>query len=125
MQPQDETSLQELDTQNADVPDPIEAYAGEPEPSPSFDPPPFSEPEPLPRKNPIDVVEHVEVGCEAILGQGKMTVGRLTELQAGDLIKLDRSPADPVDIRVNGRTIARGEIVTIDDRFAVRLTQIG
>ena len=38
---------------------------------------------------------------------------------------LDRSPADPVDIRIGGKTIARGEIVTIDDRFAIRLTEVG
>lgn len=71
------------------------------------------------------LVDHVEVVCEAILGSGHITIGRLNALTKGDVIALDRSPADPVDIRVNGKTIARGEIVTVDDRFAIRLTEIG
>lgn len=71
------------------------------------------------------IVDHVEVVCEAILGNGTITIGRLSALTKGDIISLDRSPADPVDIRLNGKTIARGEIVTVDDRFAVRLTEIG
>jgi len=77
------------------------------------------------RTDPIELVDHVEVQCEAVLGNGKVTIGQLSDLTKGDVIQLDRSPADPVDIRVNGKTIARGEIVTLQDRFAVRLTQIG
>ena len=75
--------------------------------------------------DPIELVDHVMVSCEAILGSGEMTIGRLRKLTSGDLIKLDRSPADPVDIQVNGKTIARGEIVTVQDHFAIRLTEVG
>ena len=71
------------------------------------------------------LVDHVEVVCEAVLGNGTISIGRLSQLAKGDVIALDRTPADPVDIRVNGKVIARGEIVTVDDRFAVRLTEIG
>lgn len=71
------------------------------------------------------LVDHVEVVCEAILGSGTITIGRLNALAKGDLVTLDRTPADPVDIRVNGKTIARGELVTVGDNFAVRLTEIG
>ena len=70
------------------------------------------------------LVNHVEVVCEAILGGGTMTIGRLNGITKGDIITLDRSPSDPVDIRVNGKTIARGEIVTVDEHFAIRLTEI-
>ncbi len=75
--------------------------------------------------DPIELVDHVQVLCEAMLGSGEMTLGRLRKLQQGDIVTLDRSPADPVSIRVNGKTIARGEIVTVEDRFAIRLSQIG
>ena len=75
--------------------------------------------------DPVDLVDHVQVECEALLGTGKVTIGQLGKLTKGDVVALDRSPADPVDIMVNGKTIARGEIVTVDDRFAIRLTQIG
>ena len=75
--------------------------------------------------DPVELVDHVQVACEALLGSGEMTIGQLSKLTKGDVVTLDRSPADPVDIRVNGKTIARGEIVTVDDRFAIRLTDIG
>lgn len=75
--------------------------------------------------DPVELVDHVQVDCEALLGSGQMTIGQLSKLAKGDVVTLDRSPADPVDIRVNGKTIARGEIVTVDDRFAIRLTEIG
>ena len=71
------------------------------------------------------LVDHVEVTCEAFLGGGSVTIGKLSELEKGDVIALDRSPSDPIDIRVNGKVIARGEIVTANDRFAVRITEIG
>lgn len=71
------------------------------------------------------LVDHVELDCQAVLGTGKLTIGRLDALTAGDTITLDSSPADPVEIQVNGKTIARGVIVTMDDRFAIRLTEIG
>lgn len=76
-------------------------------------------------KDPVELVDHVSVDCEALLGTGEVTIGQLSKLTQGDTMTLDRSPSDPVDIRVNGKTIARGEIVTIDDRFAIRLTEIG
>jgi flagellar motor switch protein FliN/FliY len=71
------------------------------------------------------LVGHVEVACEAILGTGRLTIAELEKLAPGDTVRLDRSPADWVDVRVNGRTIARGEIVTLDDKFAIRLTEVG
>ncbi|WP_298303599.1 FliM/FliN family flagellar motor switch protein [uncultured Erythrobacter sp.] len=75
--------------------------------------------------DPVELVDHVSVDCEALLGSGEMTIGQLSKLSKGDVITLNRTPVDPVDIRVNGKTIARGEIVTVDDRFAIRLTEIG
>lgn len=71
------------------------------------------------------VLDSVEVACEAILGAGKITIGRLETLSTGDTLVLDCSPADPVELRINGKPIALGEIVTVDNRFGVRITQIG
>ncbi len=73
----------------------------------------------------IDLVDHVEVDCEATLGTGTITIGRLSSIAKGEVIQLDRSPADPIDLKVNGKVIARGEIVTVEGQFAIRLTQIG
>jgi flagellar motor switch protein FliN len=71
------------------------------------------------------LIGHVEVTCEAVLGSGTLTIAQLEKLAAGDVVPLDRSPADPVEVRINGKIIARGEIVTLDNRFAVRLTEVG
>jgi flagellar motor switch protein FliN/FliY len=71
------------------------------------------------------LVGHLEITCEAVLGQGTLTIADLEKLRPGDTVPLNRSPADPVDIRVGGKTIARGEIVTLEDRFAIRLTEVG
>lgn len=70
------------------------------------------------------LVGHVELDCDAVFGHGTMTVSQLSALAAGDVVTLDRTPADPVDIVVNGKTIARGEIVTADGKFAVRITEL-
>lgn len=75
-----------------------------------------------PRKR---LVDHVEVLCEAVLGSGSLTIGQLDRLTLGETLLLDSSPADPADIRVNGKVIARGEVVTVDNRFAIRITEIG
>lgn len=70
------------------------------------------------------LVGHVELDCEAVLGHGRLTVSQLSALSEGDVVPLDRTPADPVDILVNGKAIARGEIVTADGMFAVRITEL-
>jgi flagellar motor switch protein FliN len=71
------------------------------------------------------LVGHLEITCEAVLGRGTLTIAGLEKLRPGDAVPLDRSPADRVDIRIGGKTVARGEIVTLDDRFAIRITEVG
>lgn len=71
------------------------------------------------------LVDHVEVVCEAVLGRGAITIGGLDRLAPGETLALDASPADLAEIQVNGKVVARGEIVTVDDRFAIRITEIG
>lgn len=71
------------------------------------------------------LINHVEIEVEAFLGETLMTVAQLHALSEGDVIKLNRQINEPVSIRVNGRIIGHGEIVTVNDCFAVRVTQIG
>ena len=79
----------------------------------------------LAAKLPEKLIDHVEVDVEVVLGEARLTVADLNRLAAGDVLPVDRTLAEAADIRVNGRVIARGEIVTVDDRFAVRVTEIG
>ena len=71
------------------------------------------------------LLNHVEVNCEAVLGRGTVTLAKLEALTPGDCVPLDCSPADLIELRVNGTTIARGEIVTVKDRFGIRIAAVG
>jgi flagellar motor switch protein FliN len=68
------------------------------------------------------------VMMKVVLGSTKMPVATLAKLAKGSVVKLDKMVGDPVDILVNGRLIARGEVVVLNEgssRFGVVLTQVG
>ena len=56
----------------------------------------------------------------AELGRTRMTVRSLLDLEPGSIVELDRMAGSPVDLLVNGRLIARGEVVVVDEEFALR-----
>lgn len=58
------------------------------------------------------------------LGRARMTLKQVMDLTVGSLIELDKLTGEPVDVLVNGRLIARGEVVVIDENFGVRITEI-
>jgi flagellar motor switch protein FliN/FliY len=58
------------------------------------------------------------------LGRTRMTLKRVLEMIPGSIIELDKLTGEPVDILVNGKLIARGEVVVIDENFGVRITEI-
>ncbi|MDD3799215.1 MAG: FliM/FliN family flagellar motor switch protein, partial [Novosphingobium sp.] len=60
---------------------------------------------------PARLIDHVEIEVEVMLGEARLTVAELNRLAAGDILPVDRSIGEAADIRVNGRVIARGEIV--------------
>lgn len=64
----------------------------------------------------------LEVSVE--LGRVKMVVRDVLELGAGSIVEIDKAAGEPVDVMVNGRLVARGEVVVIDDNFGVRVTEI-
>ena len=66
----------------------------------------------------------VPVTVSAILGRATMPVGELLKMGPGMLLELDRRVGEAVDIRVNDRLVARGEVVLIDDRLGVTMTEI-
>ena len=66
----------------------------------------------------------VEMDVTAELGRTRMTVRSLLDLEPGSIVELDRMAGSPVDLLVNGRLIARGEVVVVDEEFALRLTEI-
>jgi flagellar motor switch protein FliN len=64
----------------------------------------------------------VELAVE--IGRTHMTVGATLELRPGSVVVLDRMAGEPVDLLVNGTPIARGEVVVIDEEFALRVTDV-
>ena len=72
----------------------------------------------------LDAVHDVPVKVQAVLGRSRMPIGDLLRLKAGMVVELDRRVGEPVDVFVNNRLIARGEVVMIDDMLGVTLTEI-
>src|SRR3954447_515881 len=64
----------------------------------------------------------VELTCE--IGRARMTIGEALTLAPGSIVGLNRLSGEPVDLLVNGRPIARGEVVVIDEEFGLRITEI-
>ena len=75
----------------------------------------------------IDSIMRIPVVVQVVVGSATLPVSSLLKLGRGAVIPLDHRVGDPVDIVVNGRTIARGEVVVVEDdgaRFGVSLTEI-
>src|SRR4051812_24519952 len=72
----------------------------------------------------LDLVEHVKVKLTVTLGEAEINVGKLFSLSANDVITLDRDADAPVDVRLNGRIVARGTLVAVGDKFGIRVTEI-
>ena len=72
----------------------------------------------------LQAVFDVPVKVQAVLGRAKMDIGELLRLKPGMVVELDRRVGEPVDIFVNNRLIARGEVVLIESELGVTLTEI-
>jgi len=58
------------------------------------------------------------------LGRVTMLIRELLEVGTGSIVELQKAAGEPVEVLVNGRLIARGEVVVVEDNFAVRITEI-
>ena len=83
-------------------------------------------PEPAAGGN-LDMIMRIPVTVKVVLGSATMPVANLTKLGRGAIIPLDRRVGEPVDVMVNGRVVARGEVVVVDEatsRFGISLTEV-
>jgi len=71
-----------------------------------------------------DVVLNVPLTVSAELGTCVLAMRDVLRLGAGAIVELDRDAGAPVDLRVNDKLIARGEVVAVDGRFGVRITEL-
>jgi flagellar motor switch protein FliN/FliY len=72
----------------------------------------------------LATVFDVPVNISAVLGKSHMSVAQLLKLNKGSVLELDRKVGEAIDIFVNNRLIARGEVVVVDDRLGVTMTEI-
>jgi flagellar motor switch protein FliN/FliY len=72
----------------------------------------------------LSAVYDVPVQVSAVLGRAHMQVSQLLKLGRGAVVELDRKVGEAIDIYVNNRLVARGEVVVVDDRLGVTMTEI-
>jgi len=72
----------------------------------------------------LDLVMDIPVTLSVELGRTKIQIRELLQLAQGSVVDLDRLAGEPMDVLVNGFLIARGEVVLVNDKFGIRLTDI-
>jgi len=72
----------------------------------------------------LDVILDVPVTVSMEIGRTKISIRNLLQLNQGSVIELDRLAGEPMDVLVNGTLIARGEVVVVNEKFGLRLTDI-
>jgi flagellar motor switch protein FliN len=72
----------------------------------------------------LQPVFDVPVSISAVLGRSTMSVAQLLQLSSGSVLELDRKVGEAIDIYVNNRLVARGEVVIVDERLGVTMTEI-
>ncbi len=76
------------------------------------------------RESSLNIIMDVPLQISVELGQCKKTIKEILELSNGSVVALDKVAGEPVDIVVNGKMIAKGEVIVIDDNYGVRITEI-
>src|SRR4051794_39516245 len=72
----------------------------------------------------IDLLRDVELNVKIELGRARMLVEDVLRLAEGSVVELDKLAGDPVDVFVNDRLVARGEVLVLNDNFCVRVNEI-
>ena len=72
----------------------------------------------------LEAVYDIPVQVSAVLGKATMQVSQLLKLGRGAVVELDRKVGEAIDIYVNNRLVARGEVVVVEDRLGVTMTEI-
>jgi flagellar motor switch protein FliN len=80
--------------------------------------------EPPPSLDQLSAVYDIPVQLSAVLGKTTMPVSQLLRLGRGAVVELDRKVGEPVEIYVNNRLVARGEVLVVDDHLGITMTEI-
>lgn len=72
----------------------------------------------------LDVILDIPVSIAMEIGRTRVNIRNLLQLNQGSVIELDRLAGEPLDVMVNGTLIAHGEVVVVNDKFGIRLTDV-
>ena len=72
----------------------------------------------------MDVILDVPVTIAMEIGRAQINIRNLLQLNQGSVVELDRFAGEPLDVLVNGTLIAHGEVVVVNDKFGIRLTEV-
>lgn len=72
----------------------------------------------------LDVILEVPVTISMEIGRTRINIRNLLQLNQGSVVELDRFAGEPLDVLVNGMLIAHGEVVVVNDKFGIRLTDV-
>lgn len=72
----------------------------------------------------LDFIQDVSVTLSMEVGETQIAIRNLLQLNQGSVVELDRVAGEPLDVKVNGTLIAHGEVVVVNERYAVRLTDV-
>jgi flagellar motor switch protein FliN/FliY len=74
--------------------------------------------------HPIEFLSSIEVEAVAELGRAELTIGEVLGLRAGSVVQLNKMLGEPAELMVKDRLVARGEVVVVEDRFGLRITEV-
>jgi flagellar motor switch protein FliN/FliY len=77
-----------------------------------------------PEKVSMDLLRDVTLDLKIELGRTRLSLEEILQLRRGSVVTLDKLAGDPVDIYVNGRLVARGEVLVLNDNFCVRVAEL-
>ncbi len=72
----------------------------------------------------LDVILDVPLSLSLEVGRSRLSIRELLKLNKGSIVELDRAAGEPLDVMVNGTLVAHGEVVQVDDKYGVRLTDV-
>ena len=99
------------------------AAGSQPRPAPLFAPL-IAQPGGLAASNDMDLILDIPVQLTVELGRTKIPIRQILQLAQGSVVELDGLSGEPMDVLVNGTLIAQGEVVVVNDKFGIRLTDI-
>ena len=72
----------------------------------------------------LDLILDIPLDVSVELGKVKMLVNDMIQMGPGSIIELEKAVGDPLEIYVNGKLVARGEVVVVDEKFGIRVTDV-